>query len=122
MIDDDTDDHEIFKMAVDDLDEPLNCLFFEDCESALAHFSQHTATPPSYVFIDLKLPRLDGDQCLSQLQQLRQFDSPALVVYSSSIPEEWREKLSKIGVDKIIQKTDSIQELTSHIHDLVNTQ
>lgn len=120
MIDDDTDDHEIFKMAVHDFEGTLDCLFFVDCESAIAHFSLPTSTPPGYVFIDLKLPRLDGDQCLQELQQLSQFDNPTLVIYSSSIPDKWRQKLSEIGVDKIVEKTDSIPELTSQIREVVN--
>ena len=98
MIDDDTDDHEIFKMAVDDLDKPMHCLFFSDCESAIAHFSGSAVIPPGYVFIDLKLPRLDGDQCLQQLEKLRSFDNPLIAVYSSYIPNDWRERLSRIGV------------------------
>nr|WP_295932205.1 response regulator [uncultured Dyadobacter sp.] len=121
MIDDDTDEHEIFKMAIDDLADPLQCLFFNDCESAIAHFSQPAATPPGYVFLDLKLPRLDGEQCLRQLQQLRRFDDPLLVIYSSSIPDHWRDKLSDMGVDKIIHKTDSIPELTTHIQQMVTS-
>jgi len=55
-----------------------------------------------------------------QLQQLAQFDDPTLVVYSSSIPEEWRARLSKIGVDKIVEKTDSIPELTNQIRSVVD--
>lgn len=120
MIDDDMDDREIFKMAIEDLDVPINCLYFTDCESAVAHFSQYNAAPPTFVFIDLKLPRLDGDQCLRQLQQLRQFDDPFMVVYSSSVPDELRWKLSNSGVDKVIQKTPSITELTSQIRQVVN--
>jgi DNA-binding response OmpR family regulator len=106
-------------MAIDDLDEPINCLYFTDCESAVAHFSQHNATPPSFVFIDLKLPRVAGDECLRQLQQLRQFDGPFMVAYSSSVPDDLRQKLSNSGVDKVIQKTASITELTSQIRDVV---
>src|SRR5690349_1374861 len=120
MIDDDTDEHEIFKMAVDDLNDQIDCLYFTDCESAIAHFSQPNATAPSCVFIDLKLPRLMGDECLRQLQQLRQFDDPFLVVYSSSIPDDLREKLSRWGVDKVMQKTDSIPELTSEIQQVLD--
>lgn len=120
LIDDDTDDQEIFKMAVDDLGKPINCLFFADCESAIAHFSQQTAGPPSCVFIDMKLSRQDADQCLQQLQQLRQFDNPFLVVYSSSIPANLQERFERFGVDKVIQKTDSISELTTHIEEAIS--
>ncbi|ACT93065.1 response regulator [Dyadobacter fermentans] len=119
VIDDDTDDQEIFKMAVEDLDEPIDCLYFTDCESAIAHFSQPQATTPSWIFIDLKLPRVDGEQCLAQLQQLRQFDHPFMVVFSSSIPDNLREKLSNSGVDKVIPKTSSIPELANQIQQVV---
>jgi DNA-binding NtrC family response regulator len=104
MIDDDTDDQESFKMTVEDFEGALDCLFFPDCESAIAHFSDPDALPPGYVFIDLKLPRVDGDECLKQLQQLSQFDEPTLVIYSSSIPDDWRDKLSRMGVIKLYKK------------------
>ena len=134
MIDDDTDDHEIFKMALSDLDKKLDCLFFPDCESALLHFSNSpagtpgvatpgVATPgvvaPGYVFIDLSLPRINGDQCLQELQKLKEFDDPCIVVYSTSIPEEWHAKLEKIGVDKFIEKTSSVPTLVTQISHLI---
>ncbi|MCF0064428.1 response regulator [Dyadobacter chenwenxiniae] len=119
MIDDDIDDHEIFQMAIDELNEPLQCQFFADCESAITHFSENSASPPGYVFIDLRLPRIDGDQCLQELQKLKQFDHPLLVVYSSSIPEEFRNKLVQIGVDEFVEKTGSIQLLAGRIQRLL---
>lgn len=119
MIDDDMDEHEIFQMAIEDLKEPVECLYFTDCESAIAHFSSQSATPPSWVFMDLKLPRIYGDECLQQLQQLRQFDHPFLVVYSSSIPEDLLEKLTNSGVDKVIQKADSVAQLSKQIQEVV---
>ncbi|SDD54625.1 Response regulator receiver domain-containing protein [Dyadobacter soli] len=75
--------------------------------------------PPSHVFIDLKLPRVDGDQCLRQLQQIRQFDHPFMVVYSSSIPDDLKRKLSNSGIDKVMQKTESIPALAQEIQQVV---
>lgn len=121
MIDDDIDDHEIFKMAIDDLDKPVNCLFFPDCESAIAHFSENLVIAPGYVFIDLKLPRIDGDKCLQELQKLRQFDDPQIIIYSSSIPKDWEDRLSKMGVNDFIQKTESLPLLVDKIQDLIHS-
>jgi CheY-like chemotaxis protein len=118
MIDDDPDDHEIFKMALDDLDQSLKCLFFTDCESALAHFSTAGVMPPGYVFIDINLPRMDGGECLQQLQKLSEFDSPCIVIYSTSIPMEWKPRLAQIGVDKFIEKTESLSSLVEKIQQL----
>lgn len=120
MIDDDTDDHEILKMAVEELDRPIQCQFFPDCESAIAHFSENVAVTPGYVLIDLKLPRIDGDQCLEQLQKLRRFDNPQIVIYSSSIPDDWRLRLSQIGVDHFVQKTESLPVLMNSIQEIIS--
>lgn len=119
MIDDDTDDHEILKMAVEELDRPMQCLFFPDCESAISHFNENAVVAPGYVLIDLKLPRIDGDQCLEELQQLRRFDSPQIIIYSSYIPDEWRGRLSRIGVDHFLQKTDSLPILVDSIQQII---
>ena len=118
MIDDDTDDHQILSMALEELNQPMNYLFFSDCESAVAHFQKESATPPGYVFLDLNLPRINGDQCLEKLLQLKEFDDPCIVIYSTSIPDYWHAKLEKIGVDKFIEKTGSISELITKIQPL----
>ena len=120
MIDDDTDDHEIFQMALTDLKKPVNTLFFPDCESALAHFSSKSVTPPGFVFIDINLPRINGDECLVQLQKLREFDNPCIIFYSTFIPDEWKPRLEQIGADKFIKKSGSVQELASEIQHLIS--
>jgi DNA-binding NarL/FixJ family response regulator len=107
-------------MAVEELDRPIKCLFFPDCESAIAHFRENTAVAPGYVLIDLKLPRIDGDQCIEQLQELRRFDNPQIVIYSSSIPDDWRPRLSQIGVDYFVQKTESLPVLVDSIQEIIN--
>jgi DNA-binding response OmpR family regulator len=76
---------------------------------------------PGYVFIDLKLPRIDGDKCLQELQKLRQFDDPQIIIYSSSIPKDWEGRLSEMGVNDFIQKTESVPMLVSKIQDLIHS-
>jgi len=121
MIDDDTDDHEIFEIALRDTNSDFKCIFFPDCESALAYFSSKAVTPPGYVFIDINLPRINGDECLQQLQKLREFDNPCIVIYSTSIPDQWKPRLEQIGVDRFIQKKGSVQALIDDIKHLVRT-
>lgn len=119
LIDDDIDDYEIFNMALDDIDKPLQCLHFPDCESAVAHFSQQSVTPPGYVFIDINLPRISGEECLQQLQKLKAFDDPCIIIYSTSIPDQWKPRLKIIGVDKFVEKTGSLPLLVDQIQRLM---
>ena len=119
LIDDDEEDYEIFKMAIDQIGESVSCLHFPDCESALFHFSQKSVKAPNYVFIDLNLPRIDGDQCLQKLQELNEFDHPVITIYSTSIPDQWKPELERIGVDNFIEKSASLSTLTEQIRNLM---
>ncbi|MCF2506826.1 response regulator [Dyadobacter sp. CY107] len=120
MIDGDIDDQEIFKMAIGDLNSPVECLFFQDCESAVAHFSHKSVTPPGYVFIDICLPRINGDECLLQLKQLQEFDHPYIIIYSTSIPDQWKPRLEQIGVNRFISKMGSVPALVDEIKHLID--
>ena len=111
MIDDDVDDHEIFEIALAEIDRTMSILHFIDCESALSHFSDPDSEPPGFVFVDINLPRMTGGVCLENLQNLRQFDNPKIVIYSSSIPVEWKRKLEEIGVHDFLEKTGSLTDL-----------
>ena len=119
MIDDDTDDHEIFSMALSEIKAPVNCLFFQDCEHALAHFNEEV-NAPGYVFIDLNLPRIDGGECLAKLQKLKEFDHPCIIIYSSGIPVEWQDNLVALGVDKFMEKSGSIPALVEQLKQLLD--
>ncbi len=119
MIDDDTEDHEIFKIAVSEIEEPLKLLFFSSCEEALAHFQQSGVGAPGFVFIDLNLPRISGEECLLRLKKMSEFDHPRIIVYSSFIPNEWHKKLEAIGVNQFLEKSGSIKTLTEELRKLL---
>jgi len=111
MIDDDSDDHEIFDIAIGGIEETFEILHFDDCEQALKHFSPQGVDQPGFVFVDSNLPRIGGPEYISQLKGLRWFDNPSIIIYSSSIPEQWKENLYQNGVDAVLQKTGSLSDL-----------
>lgn len=111
MIDDDSDDHEIFDIAINEIDEPFEIYHFDDCEQAIKHFGTPGAEQPGYVFVDINLPRIGGPECINQLQDLRRFDDPRIIIYSSSIPETWKEKFTRNGIDEFLEKTGSLSDL-----------
>jgi len=119
MINDDCEDHEIFEIAISEIDSPLELMYFSDCEKALEHFGHEGVNAPGFVFIDLNLPRMRGDECLVQLQQLREFDHPNIVIYSTTIPVLWHEKLEAMGVNIFLEKSGSIDALIRDLKKLL---
>lgn len=120
IIDDDQEDHEIFGLALAQLEKPLKLLAFSDCEHALTHFQNPTSESPAFVFLDLSLPRIDGRECLVQLQKLSEFARPFIVTYSASIPPEWYASLEGIGANKFLEKSGSFQFLVEQLKELLD--
>ncbi len=119
MIDDDRDDHEIFSIALSELEKPIKLLSFSDCEQAISHFEKSNVDTPAFVFMDFTLPRTDGASCLLNLQKLSQFDHPCIIIYSGALPVPWISQLKAIGVEKFMKKTGSIPSLTEQLKDLL---
>jgi CheY-like chemotaxis protein len=111
MIDDDSDDHEIFLMALEEIARSYEVLQFFDCEQALQHFTTPGSQQPGFVFVDINLPRIGGPECISRLQQLGRFNKPRVIIYSSSIPQQWKGKLEQGGFDGFLKKTGSLSDL-----------
>ena len=119
MIDDDTDDHEFFKIALSEVNPSLKCMVFENCKQALEHFSHKNVKAPRLVFIDINLPAVSGPDCLLELQNFPLFDDPCIVILSGSIPEKWRKSLKAIGVNEFVEKTSSISLLVEKLQALL---
>lgn len=62
--------------------------------------------------MDFKLPKIDRDQCLAELKKLKQFDQPLIIILSSSLPNDWQNKLFDTGADQFIEKSWSVDQLT----------
>jgi DNA-binding response OmpR family regulator len=119
VIEDDPDDHEIFLMAISEINLPIKCLFFFDCENALRHFQQGNADIPQLVLIDINLPSINGPECVLELQKLPGFARPYIVIHSTSFPVGWEDRLKAIGVDRLIEKSSSIPLLVANIEQLL---
>lgn len=81
LIDDDEDDHIVFKLALTELDSSVQ-LFYTNCaDNLLAILDQ---VKPHLIFLDINLPRTDGIECLQLLQNDAFGKSIPVVMYSSS--------------------------------------
>ncbi len=80
IVDDDTDDQELFIEAVSEVDETIKCLSASDCEIALDLLKNRKMELPDMIFLDLNMPRLNGKQCLAELKkQAHLRDIPVII-------------------------------------------
>ncbi len=86
--------------VVRDGEEALDCLFCRGAYTA-RRFDQ----PPSFVLLDLKLPKLSGHQVLREVKSDSRTKAIPVVVMTSSVEEEDMAQSYRLGVNSYVQKS-----------------
>ena len=84
LIDDDIDDQEIFNLALNQLDEKIECQIANDAIEALDRFRSDPSFVPGHIFIDVNMPRMNGIECLKEIKKLSHLDSAEVFMYSTT--------------------------------------
>jgi CheY-like chemotaxis protein len=122
IVDDDTDDQEIFSLAIADLPEgEYTCTFCDNITEALNRMQQ-SAVLPDFIFIDLNMPGLNGFQCLEKIKAYQAFSNIPVIIYSTSAENFYSARAKALGAAAFITKPPSISQLTKVLHNLFLTQ
>lgn len=104
IIDDDSDDLEIMKEALSHVDSSLLCISFVYPDEAIRLLGKELILLPDYIFIDINIPRISGQECLSTLRRIKEFDEVPIIMYSTSMPSTVADLLKKKGANFAFQK------------------
>ncbi|MBV9986655.1 MAG: response regulator [Chitinophagaceae bacterium] len=111
FVDDDADDQEIFGLAIAELDGTATCRFANDGLEALEALQDESFTP-SLIFIDLNMPRMNGNECLAELKKLERLSKVPIFIYSTSSDPKLIAASKALGADDFIVKPSGFQALT----------
>ncbi|HYH56954.1 MAG TPA: response regulator [Anseongella sp.] len=84
IVDDDSDDRELFRDAVLEVDSSVECIACRNGEEMLLLLSQKDPFIPSYIFLDMNMPLLNGRQCFKELREREQFREIPVIIYTTS--------------------------------------
>jgi len=117
LVDDDLDDHEIFSLALQEADKPVDLVRAYDGVEALAYLDDQGSDLPDFIFLDLNMPRMNGKQCLEQIKKERHLIDIPVVIYTTSSEIKDLIDAQELGAKAFIVKSASINELTSALKD-----
>jgi CheY-like chemotaxis protein len=83
LIDDDSDDQEIFTWVIKRIDPQLVIHSESDGAEALEKLKEGHYHP-DLIFLDLNMPRMHGLDCLKHIRENRRLDGCPVIVYSTS--------------------------------------
>ena len=105
LIDDDPDDLDIMKQAIEAVDPQLFCVsFIYPDEAVKVLLRKEMLIRPDFIFIDINMPVMSGDKCLKALRQDRDFDTTPITLYSTAMPPAVSEALKHSGATHTFQK------------------
>jgi len=110
LIDDDGDDLEFLAEAIKSVDNSVKCITYLYCDEALNLISTDTSNLPNYIFIDINMPRLDGQECLRQLRKNPNLDGVTITMLSTSMTPVVAKNLKEDGADFTFQKPNKFAE------------
>lgn len=117
LIDDDEDEISIFNEALQRAGICCNCAWANNRQYALQ------VTPlPDIIFLDVNMPCVNGLECLAAIKKSPQLVSIPVVLYSTGMTNELRNKGMMLGAADCIAKTYTITDLAITLKNLFGMQ
>jgi CheY-like chemotaxis protein len=82
-VDDDKEDLEIFKEAVEEVDATIRSVELHNGQDVLDYL-QREGERPDYIFLDINMPIMNGLDCLREIRQMRNLEDVPVVILSTS--------------------------------------
>lgn len=111
LIDDDADDRKYFVEAVQEIDVAIECVTAKDGEQALQLLRDTQFSLPDYIFLDLRMPKINGRQCLLQIKAEERLKTIPVIMYTTSREVEEMEELQSLGAVRFITKPSDPDEI-----------
>lgn len=121
LIDDDMDDQEIFCMAVKEVDASVSCIFANDGIKGLAALANEQFMPDC-IFIDLNMPRMNGNECLVEIKKIHRLSHIPVIIYSTSSDQKLISKSMELGASDFIVKPPGFKTLTDILREIIQKQ
>jgi CheY-like chemotaxis protein len=84
LVDDDTDDTDMFHEALTEIDPSTVFYRAVDGVDALSILEKHEQPMPHIIFLDVNMPRMDGWECLARLKTSDAYKNIPVMMYSTS--------------------------------------
>jgi CheY-like chemotaxis protein len=105
LIDDDSDDQEIFLSVMEEIGPSIRCFTAANGSEALRKLMTEEVKP-DLIFVDLNMPLMNGTQFLAECTLLERFPKIPVIVLTTSSDKRTIEETLKLGAIDYITKPD----------------
>jgi CheY-like chemotaxis protein len=118
LVEDDVDDQDIFKLAVDEINPGIQLMTASNGADGLELLS--TMVPlPDIIFLDLNMPRVDGKEFLRQIKVLPDLSHIPVAIYTTSGSEPDKIETRNLGAHYFLTKPDRLQDIVEQLSTVI---
>lgn len=115
LADDDEDDRYIFTDALEEINPKISYKTFENGIDLMHVLSNPKNKLPDYIFLDLNMPLMDGEECLQKIRNLDYLNDIPVIIQSTSIDASKAERLRDLGANLYLKKPNTFSALKTAI-------
>ena len=115
LIDDDTDDHEIFKLALETVDKSIFCVCIDQSINAIKRLKTDESFVPAIIFVDINMPVMNGMECLAEIKKIEHLKNVPVIFYSTFADPDKLSEMKKLGAVEYFEKPSDIDVLVDKL-------
>src|SRR5688572_23365820 len=119
LIDDDTDDLDAMKEAIDQVDSTLLCISFSHAEVALRLLGKELVVLPDFIFIDVNMPKISGKECLTILRKSPELTETLIIMHSTTLPIDIAKSYLPSGASYTFQKPYAFSDYLRILEEII---
>ncbi len=115
IIDDDEDDREMFREALQAVDETAQSVVALDGVEAIEMLRTQDVRVPDFIFLDLNMPRMGGKECLRHIRLMPHLQHVPVIIYTTSRQKRDVEETRALGAVHFISKPFHFEDICRSI-------
>lgn len=121
LVDDDSEDHEIFGMALEQTSLNADFTSFYSGADLLTHLRDKNVVKATnlLIFTDLNMPKMNGFELITQLLTHNYLSKYKVVVYSTSSNADYQKKAKDLGASSYVTKPSDFRTLVTTLQKLL---
>ena len=119
LVDDNQDDQLLFSEALKEADANVLCLTAMNGIDALDKLNVGFVVMPDLVFMDVNMPRMNGIDCLKNMQQNAVLKNIPVIMYSTSCSAAYQKECFENGAVYYMEKPNDFAQLCNALKSIV---
>lgn len=115
LIDDDEDDHEFFREAINEIDGTISCECTLNGDLVLEELKARTRSLPDMIILDTNMPRLNGKQILQELKTDAGLKEIPVIMYSTFLSERDNREFMELGAACYLAKPSKVKDFINNL-------